>query len=203
MWMAELSSRSGLPVPTIKYYLRAGLLHPGQSVGATRASYDESHLRRLRLIRALTDVARLSLDVVSQVLSAVDDPGLSWHDALGSAHARLGPTRPSAPSPEAVARVERLMRRRAWRLGEGSPHAVVLAAALSALAGLGHDPDDTLLETYADAADAIALREIDAITETDRTDAVEHVVVGTLLLEPVLLAMRRIAQENASRRAAR
>ena len=55
MWMSELSSRSGLPVPTIKYYLREQLLHAGEAVGATRARYDDSHVRRLRLVRALTE----------------------------------------------------------------------------------------------------------------------------------------------------
>ena len=55
MWMAELASRSGLTVPTIKYYLREGLLPPGETVGATRTRYDESHVRRLRLVRALDE----------------------------------------------------------------------------------------------------------------------------------------------------
>ncbi|MCE5290009.1 MAG: MerR family transcriptional regulator, partial [Nocardiaceae bacterium] len=59
MWMAELAARSGLSVATIKYYLREGLLHPGEAVGQTRTRYDDSHVRRLRLIRALTDVANL------------------------------------------------------------------------------------------------------------------------------------------------
>ena len=64
MWMSELSSRSGLPVPTIKYYLRERLLQPGEAVGATRARYDDSHVRRLRLVRALTEVAGMRLDDV-------------------------------------------------------------------------------------------------------------------------------------------
>ena len=29
MWMAELAERSGVPVPTIKFYLREGLLPRG------------------------------------------------------------------------------------------------------------------------------------------------------------------------------
>ena len=42
-----------------------------------------------------------------------------------------------------------------------------------------------------------------ALAETDRAAATEHAVVSTLLLEPVLLTLRRIAQENVSRRRAR
>ena len=64
MWMSQLSERSDLPVPTIKFYLREGLLHPGEAVGATRARYDDSHVRRLRLVRALIDVAGMRLDDV-------------------------------------------------------------------------------------------------------------------------------------------
>jgi DNA-binding transcriptional MerR regulator len=89
MWMAELAERSGLPVATIKYYLREGLLPPGKNTSATRASYGETHLRRLRLVRALTDVAGMRLDAVRAVLRAVDDKSLSWHEAVGSAHSRL------------------------------------------------------------------------------------------------------------------
>ena len=42
-----------------------------------------------------------------------------------------------------------------------------------------------------------------ASLEENRAEAAEHAVVSTLLLEPVLLTLRRIAQENASRRRGR
>ena len=91
MWISELARRSDLPVPTIKYYLREGLLHPGKAVGVTKAQYDEGHVRRLRLVRALTEVAGMRLDDVRRVLDAIDDESLSWHEAIGSAHTRLAP----------------------------------------------------------------------------------------------------------------
>ena len=53
MRISELSSRTGIPVATIKFYLRENLLHPGVRTAATQAQYDESHEARLRLIRAL------------------------------------------------------------------------------------------------------------------------------------------------------
>ena len=59
MRLAELSERSGVSAAMIKYYLRQGMLAPGRKVGATTAEYDESHLRRLRLVRALIEVGRL------------------------------------------------------------------------------------------------------------------------------------------------
>jgi len=196
--MSELAERSGLPVATIKFYLREGLLPPGESTAATRATYDESHLRRLRLVRALTDVAHLRLDAVRQVLAAVDDDSLSWHEAVGAAHTRLVPDPAVGPVP-ADAQVTSLLERHGWTLAADSPHAAVLARALDALEGLEHPASDELLDVYADAATRIAEHEVAAVGE-EHVAAAEQVVVGTLLLEPVLLAIRRIAQENVSLR---
>ena len=203
MWMSELSSRSGLPVPTIKYYLREQLLHAGEAVGATRARYDDSHVRRLRLVRALTEVAGMRLEDVRRVLVAIDDPTLSFHEAIGSAHTRLPAPAGGDFGAEEQQRVEDLLQRHEWVLDETSPHRPALAAALAALSGLGRSPSDALLDTYASAAELISEREVGSIDETDRAEAAQQAVVSTLLLEPVLLTMRRIAQENVSRRRAR
>ncbi|HEV7626250.1 MAG TPA: MerR family transcriptional regulator, partial [Streptomyces sp.] len=135
MKMAELAGRSGLPVATIKYYLREGLLPQGENTSATRAAYDESHLRRLKLVRALTDVAGMRLDAVRAVLRAVDDESLSWHEAVGSAHTRLSP-RDRTASPESRAQVDALLARHGWTLSQDSPQGDVLAQALDHLAGL-------------------------------------------------------------------
>ncbi len=203
MWMSELSERSGLPVPTIKYYLREELLHPGEAVGATRARYDDTHIRRLRLVRALTEVAGMRLDDVRRVLDAIDDESLSWHEAIGSAHTRLAPPVPDRGTDAERPRVVALLARHDWELDEHSRHRDSLAGALASLAALGHPPSDELLDTYAEAAELIAERDVSSLKETDRAEAAEHAVVSTLLLEPVLLTLRRIAQENSSRRRSR
>ncbi len=203
MWLSELAERSGLPVPTIKYYVRERLLHPGEAVGATRSRYDETHVRRLRLLRALTDVAGLRLDDARLVLDAVDDEDVSWHEALGSAHTRLAhPTADPGGEPE-TERVDALLRRHGWHLDEHSRHRSTLATALRSLSELDHAPSDETLDAYAEAAELVASRDVASLDETDRAAAVERAIVGTLLMEPVLLALRRIAQENASRRVGR
>ncbi|MGA5895069.1 MerR family transcriptional regulator [Streptomyces venetus] len=61
MQLAELSRRSAQSIATITYYMRRGLLRPGERIMATRADYGENHLHRLRLIRALIGVGRLSV----------------------------------------------------------------------------------------------------------------------------------------------
>jgi DNA-binding transcriptional MerR regulator len=68
----ELSRRSGVPRSTIKFYLREGLLAPGEASAPKQARYGEAHLERLRLIRALREVARLPLDVIGRVTRELD-----------------------------------------------------------------------------------------------------------------------------------
>ena len=83
--ISELAARSGVPVATIKYYLREELLPPGSLTSATQASYNESHLERLRLIRALIGPAGLSIAQTRRVLQSVDSPPESVHELLGVA----------------------------------------------------------------------------------------------------------------------
>lgn len=207
MWMAELSARSGLSVATIKYYLREGLLRPGEAAGATRTRYDESHVRRLRLIRALTEIAGLRLDTVRQVLDGIDGAS-SWHEAVGSAHTRLaGPSEEDAapPSAASMARVDGMLARQGWELAPGHPQARALARALDVLDDLDHPASDGLLDLYAAALRPIAAHEVMAIHDREDPDlerSVEAAVIGTLLQEPLIVAIRRIAQENVSRQLA-
>jgi DNA-binding transcriptional MerR regulator len=199
MWMSELSERSGLSVATIKFYLRDGLLPAGIATGATRATYDDAHVRRLRLIRALVEVAGLRLDDVRTILAAVDDESLPLHEVVGTAHTRLSTNASTAPATEASrTRVETLVRRWRWRLSPDSAHREALARALDALSSLEHPVSDELLDEYAEAMGAIARREVGAITQDSPVTATERAVVGTVLLEPVLLTIRRMAQEHVS-----
>lgn len=209
MWMAELAARSGLSVATIKYYQRERLLHPGTATGATRAAYDETHVRRLRLVRALTDIAGLSLETVRQVLAGIDGAG-SWHDAVGSAHTRLGASDSDGapPSAASIDRLGALLARQGWELAADHPQVLAAARTLDALDDLDHPVGDDLLDLYAAAMRPVAAYEV-ASVRTREGDAapgaleasVEAAVIGTLVQEPLLLAIRRIAQENASREA--
>lgn len=198
MWISELSRRSGVPVPTIKYYLREELLRPGTATGATRASYDDSHVRRLRLVRALVVVGGMGLDRVRAVLAAVDDTDADLHEVLAAAHQELSPEPDEAPSEEARRQVEALLRRRRWKVHPGGRHSAALAAALDGLAAAGQPLDDRALATYAEGAGLVAKGEIDTLSVADREDAATYAVTGTVLAEPVLLALRRMAHQHYS-----
>jgi DNA-binding transcriptional MerR regulator len=199
MWIAELSRRAGVPVATIKYYLREGLLPPGEAVGATRSRYDETHVRHLRLIRALVEVGGLSLSRVRDVLAEVDEESRELHGLLGAAHGALVPE-PPVVSAESKERVDRLIKDQGWLVYEGSVDRALLAGALDALVGVGHRLDDEVLQAYAQAAQQVADTDVAHLPVGDRSRTVEAVVVVTALGGPVLLALRRLAQQSASAR---
>ncbi|HEY0816077.1 MAG TPA: MerR family transcriptional regulator [Pseudonocardia sp.] len=197
MRIAELARRGGVPVGTVKYYLREGLLPPGELTAATQAQYGDSHVQRLRLVRALLGPGGLSIAAIRDVLAAIDDPTTSVHDALGAAHHAL-PTADADPRTEDWAEARDHVRRWGWTVEDDSPNLSLLAGALHALRTAHFDTSDRLLDRYADAAAVLAEEDVATVPTTSMTEAVRHVVIGTLLLEPVLLALRRLAHENAS-----
>jgi DNA-binding transcriptional MerR regulator len=198
MRLAELSSRSGLSTATIKYYLRLGLLPAGETQSSTWASYGEGHVRRLALVRALTDVAGLTLDQVRRVLAAVDDEDVSLHESLGTAQWLLSPAPEERPSEESLARVTALLDRHGWDISERGPLRARLAAQLDTLAALDMPATDEVLDAWAEALGPVVELELTRIPREDPSLAVERMVVGTLLYEPVIATMRRMAGEVAS-----
>ncbi|GFN02698.1 hypothetical protein Smic_12540 [Streptomyces microflavus] len=85
MRIGELSRRSGVPVPTIKFYVRERLLPAGELTSPNQADYGPDHERRLRLIRVLLEVGGLSLAAIAEVLEAADDPEQPVIRVLGRA----------------------------------------------------------------------------------------------------------------------
>ncbi|MDV3222811.1 MerR family transcriptional regulator, partial [Intrasporangium sp.] len=157
MWMSELSQRTGVSVATLKYYLREGLVHPGATVSATRADYDESHVERVRLVRTLIDVGGLSIERVREVVEALADPPRSRHDLLGVAHAVLRTSTAEGPD---VARTDPLIDRLGWRIGDDSVARTQLAAALERARRDGLGLSDDTFAVYAAAALLMAERDV-------------------------------------------
>lgn len=205
MRMAELSERSGTPVATIKYYRREGLLPPGEATAANQARYSQDHVDRLRLVRALRDVAGLPVAAIREVLAAVDDPARSLHDVVGTAHRALDPDGDDVTE-DALARVEALLERAGWQVSDTAPARRSLARALQALDVLDVPAGPEVLDRYVEAADRVAAGEVAATmdpADRSREAVVTSVVVGTLLFEPVLGALRRLAHEHHSARRTR
>lgn len=75
MTIVELSRRSGVPVATIKFYVRSGILPPGDPVAANRTEYRQDHLTRLDLIRAFRDLGRFRLETARRVIELLGTGG--------------------------------------------------------------------------------------------------------------------------------
>lgn len=205
MRMSALSARSGLPVPTIKYYLREGLLPPGRATAPNQASYDETHVHRLRLIRTLMEVGGLGLAQVREVTRALEDELLSLHDLLGIAHHAIGAPARDGPVPDDVrlarADVGSFLDDLGWEVSSRAPGRRALADALVALRRLGRHVEAEVFGRYAATAYELAAWELDqtaADREASRSEVVEDVVIGTVVFEAALVALRRLAQEHHS-----
>lgn len=198
MRIGELARRGGVPVGTVKYYLREGLLPPGELTSATQARYDERHVERLNLVKALVGVGGLSIAATGDVLRAIEKPPPTVHELLGIACSALGPDAPEA-DPDALARARALIERWGWGLHPDTP-LDQLAAALPAAEMVGVPDLDATLDRYAALMAELARGDIDEVPIDNPAETVRFVVTAMVLLEPLLLAMRRLAQQAASAR---
>ncbi len=163
---------------------------------------EPTHVRRLRLIRALAQVGDLPLESIAEILRAIDDNELSVHRAIGVAHyalARRGATNAGSPELDEVkTQVDRFIDDR-WTVDAAAPDRDELASALLTLQRLGWQVDTRVFERYAKAADRIASWELSRVPDgVERERAVENAVVGTVVLEAVFAALRRLAEEHHS-----
>ncbi|WP_405852691.1 MerR family transcriptional regulator [Streptomyces sp. NBC_00090] len=204
MRIGELSRRTGVSVPTIKFYVREGLLPAGELTSPNQASYGEAHVQRLRLIRALLDVGGLSVAGVREVIVAVDDSERPVHRVLGAATVRMVPRYEREPDDgvrEARKRVAELIAARGWRTHADNPAAEALAMALATVEEVGHGDFFEVLDVYADAAERVARADLDYVAHhVAREEVVESAVVGTVLGDAIFSAMRRLAHVDASDR---
>ncbi|GAA1456624.1 MerR family transcriptional regulator [Nocardiopsis exhalans] len=202
MRISELSQRSGVPVPSIKFYLREGLLHRGELTSPNQARYDESHLNRLRLVSALTEVGGLSVAGARDVLQAIDSDEPNLDDLMGVTLKAVQPfTGAPEPTEAELAEADALTERHNWYVHPDSPLRAELARVLSALHSTGLAPDWEWIDDYARAADAVAHRDHDYVGNfTELDEILKTVVVGTVLGERLLATLRRVAQASEAHR---
>src|ERR1700709_838437 len=77
--MGELAEASGVPAPTIKHYLREGLLPEGVKTSRNMAYYPPEFVDRIRLIKRLQEERFMPLKAIKGVL---DDEGTDRAEAL-------------------------------------------------------------------------------------------------------------------------
>jgi DNA-binding transcriptional MerR regulator len=201
MRIAELSRRSGVPVPTIKFYLREGLLPAGELTSPNQARYSESHLHRLRLVRAMVELGGLSIATVREVLGALDDPARSMQKSLGTISAALAPPDLGIEDEVAHQQVEEFLERQGWVSRPASYAHKALVGVLATAREVGHERFTDLLDGFGQAAMPLAEADMEYVLAAKTKDgALEGVVVGTVLGDAAMAAVRAMARRELSGR---
>ncbi|TDB72559.1 MerR family transcriptional regulator [Micromonospora sp. KC723] len=202
MRISELGRRSGLPVATIKFYLREGLLPPGTRTARNQANYDEGHLSRLQLIQVLTVVGRFSLASVREILAAIDDREMSLAGLSAAVNDALFASLPPTPDePGEVGRlrqqVDECISRLGWQVDPQAPARSALVQVLVALRELDDHFDMDYLAPYVRAADRLSAYDIESISGNASTESLASAWVARLVLfEAAFTALRALAQEH-------
>jgi DNA-binding transcriptional MerR regulator len=200
MRISQLSQTAGLPVGTVKFYLRTGLLHAGRATSATQAIYDDSHLERLRLVRALLEVGKLSHAEIQRILAALEAPQAA-PDAAPLETVELLSLATAEPAEIDAERVDvagarDLVQELGWSIRDDSPHLDALANALSALGNIGVTPSADRFRIYAEAASHVARNDVATVSEADPEMRALVAAAGTALYDAFFTALRRLAIEN-------
>ncbi|MEU3455890.1 MerR family transcriptional regulator [Micromonospora sp. NPDC006766] len=191
MRISKLSARSGVPVSTIKFYLRERLLPQGASTAPNQAAYSHEHLLWLRLIRVLTGMGRLSISAVRDVLRALDDRAVSALELYGAV-SRGMESRPASPTSSAAqARVDALLERCGWHVEPDEHQRDILAEAVALL-------DDADLDALAAIAEQTGARLLELLpwrmAESSTRPLDRAVFVARLVtLDAAFDALRRLA----------
>lgn len=205
MKLKELSQRTDVPIPTIKYYLREGLLPKGEPVGETKAEYDESHVERLRFIRVLVETAQLPIAGIREALTTIDDETSSTEDLIFGGLRAVEATRRTGSDPHEQAfdrtGADALIGQQGWQAGT-EPARDQLARALAPLRHFGLPADADALAPYLKAANAIAEHQL--ATQLTAGDAdqrfafTQRVILASVLYDGLLAALTRLAVESGA-----
>jgi DNA-binding transcriptional MerR regulator len=207
--ISELSRESGVPVASIKWFKREGLLPEGRARSATMVEYGPDHVKRLRLIKALTTVGGLSIAATREVLVAIDEARSPAQTLKAVSYAMSVPVGARAVTadgegagePDARTEVDDLIADMGWDVDGNSPHVKGLAAMLCEMErmGVGLPPD--ALMSYARLANSAARLDIQRAANVDDQMALaERAATSLALSGPLLELLRRVAQEDCVRR---
>jgi DNA-binding transcriptional MerR regulator len=201
--ISTLARSAGVPLSAIKYYQREGLLPEGARSAANQVDYNETHVQRVRLIRALIETGGLSIAATREVIRVIDIPRTPLAETFRVAqHAMSTPrTTESTPSVSSRERVASVAQQQGWCFTDDNPGLDAAARALDGLLAIGFDAPDDYLGAYATAAASAANADLNALTTlSDPDEVAELMVVGTALGDPLFAGLRRLAHQHATSR---
>ena len=86
--IGEASQRSGVGIETIRFYERKGVVAEPERTQGGRRQYDDTAIRKLRLIKRCRDLG-FSLQEARMMLDLAEDPRQSCSDVLALAEMNL------------------------------------------------------------------------------------------------------------------
>jgi DNA-binding transcriptional MerR regulator len=117
--ISDLAREAGVPLATIKFYLREGLLQNGRLTSKTQAQYDDDHINHLRVVRFLTEFDHLTISATKELLASLDDAPKSIEDLLEIAHIALC-RHDGKENIDTQDAVQTMLRRWGWRVDDES-----------------------------------------------------------------------------------
>ncbi|MGW6567510.1 MerR family transcriptional regulator [Streptomyces sp. NPDC054975] len=191
--LAALSRRTKVPVRTLRSYQELDLL-------PTLSEYDESHVRRVALVKTLLNVGRLSHAEVRRLVRHLEEERPPVGELLRLTQYAL-PT-PGSASPDqewewAQAKVSGLIHDWGWQVSPDNPAWQTLCQVAIACKSLDHQDIPLLFPAYAENLERIARLEMQILSEQgDAESAAARLVTVTALGDVALSAMRRLAHEH-------
>jgi DNA-binding transcriptional MerR regulator len=198
--ISELAARCDVPVATVKYYLREGLLPAGLAVSPRRAEYDESHVHRLQVLRMLREVGGVPVITIGTIIEAVENTGGDVHERLCQIADALTPELETQHNDDSTAIVDDMLAEVGWT---GVRHDAASRTRLVALMRLLASPEWPLtigaaeLGYYARLMDGLCRTEVGLIDETkDGASTLEDMVTGEAACGELIRLLRRLAHEH-------
>ena len=200
MLVSELAERADVPLATVKYYLREGLLAPGETTGPRRAEYDDGHLRRLRVLRLLREIGGVPVTSLRQIVDALDDQTLPVHETM-TLVADVISTGPETTERDQTSldTVDAVLAAMGW---DGIRAASIDRQRLASLVSMLNGPGPLgasveVLTFYAGIADERARAEIAMVDHSaDREQLLEQMVTGSVVYGQVFGLLRQLGHEH-------
>lgn len=200
MLISELAARGDVPVATVKYYLREGLLPAGVAVSPRRADYDESHVHRLQVLRMLREVGGIPVTTIGTIIESVENTGGDVHARLCQIADALTPELRTPQDDASAALVDATLADVGWT---GVRPEAASRIRLTALMRLAADPawpltvEASALTYYARLIDGLCRTEIGLIDDSkDGASTLEDMVTGEAVCGELIRLLRRLAHEH-------
>lgn len=209
--MKQLVEATRLSAASIKFYMREKLIPPAVPGRPRRAYYDGRHVRRLTTIRALRDVAGLSIEVIRRTLRAIDSDQADSVDVIApaiDALAFIGAWGADTRFFDAKKDVATAFKKAGLMVRSNAGSRDTIARTLVALRQTGAVVGVVEISRYIGLLSPLAQEEIEnertsAVLLSDKETSLELAILGTVLFEPLIVGMRRALHEHFTTRLVR